>query len=143
MTRSADETSTAGAWLELSVEADLEAVETVSEILGRVAAGGTTVEPAFELVEEGLGARIDPTRPAIVRGYVPARDAAAAEHAAVEVSEALGHLQAFGLRDIGELRTRLVHEEDWADGVEGVLPGPARRSPPGHPAHLAPASTPA
>jgi ribosomal protein L11 methyltransferase len=47
-----------GAWLELSVEADVEAVEAVSEILGRVAPGGTSVEPAFELVEEGLGARV-------------------------------------------------------------------------------------
>ena len=38
-----------GAWLELSVEVDVEAVEAVSEILGRVAPGGTSVEPAFEL----------------------------------------------------------------------------------------------
>ena len=53
-----------GAWLELSVEADPEAVEAVSEILGRVAPGGTSVEPAFELVDDGLGARIDVTRPA-------------------------------------------------------------------------------
>jgi hypothetical protein len=57
-----------GAWLELSVESDTEAVEAVSEILGRVATGGTTVEPAFALVDEGLGARVDPTRPAVVRG---------------------------------------------------------------------------
>jgi hypothetical protein len=55
--------SDAGAWLELMVAADVEAVEAVSEILGRVAPGGTSVEPAFELVDEGLGARIDPTRP--------------------------------------------------------------------------------
>ena len=53
------------------------AVEAVSEIPGRVAPGGTSVEPAFELVDEGLGARIDPTRPATVRAYVPARDVAA------------------------------------------------------------------
>lgn len=112
----------ADAWLELSVEADLEAVETVSEILGRVATGGTTVEPAFELVEEGLGARVDPSRPAVVRGYVPARDPAAVEAATSEVAAALGHLQAFGLRDIGELRTRIVHEEDWADAWKAYFP---------------------
>lgn len=112
----------ASAWLELSVEADLEAVETVSEILGRVATGGTTVEPAFELVEEGLGARIDPSRPAVVRGYVPAGDPAAVETATNEVAEALGHLRAFGLRDIGELRTRVVHEEDWADAWRAYFP---------------------
>ena len=111
-----------GAWLELAVEADLEAVETVSEILGRVASGGTTVEPAFDLVEDGLGARIDPTRPAVVRGYVPARDRAAAEAAAVEVADALGHLQAFELRSIGDLRTRIVREEDWADAWKAYFP---------------------
>jgi len=56
-----------GAWLELSVEADVEAVEAVSEILSRVATGGTSVEPAFELVDEGLSARLDAARPATVR----------------------------------------------------------------------------
>ncbi|MEO5885381.1 MAG: 50S ribosomal protein L11 methyltransferase, partial [Candidatus Limnocylindrales bacterium] len=98
------------------------AVETISEIVGRVATGGTTVEPAFELVDEGLGARIDPTRPAVVRGYVPARDAASAEAAAADVVEALGHLQAFGLRAIGDLRTRIVHEEDWAEAWKAYFP---------------------
>lgn len=111
-----------GAWLELAVEADVEAVEAVSEILARVATGGTTIEPAFDLVDEGLGARIDPSRPAVVRGYVPARDAAAAEAARATVSEALGHLQAFGLRAIGDLRTRLVNEEDWASTWKAHFP---------------------
>jgi ribosomal protein L11 methyltransferase len=111
-----------GAWLELAIEADVEAIEAVSEILGRVATGGTTVEPAFELVEEGLGARVDPSRPATVRGYVPAREPAGAEVAAASVAEALGHLQAFGLRAIGELRTRIVHEEDWAHAWKAHFP---------------------
>jgi ribosomal protein L11 methyltransferase len=101
---------------------DIEAVEAVSEILGRVAPGGTSVEPAFELVNEGLGARVDPTRPAIVRAYVPARDAASAQLAAREAEAALGHLQAFGLRPIGELRTRLVDEADWADAWKAYFP---------------------
>ena len=123
MTSSTDVARTeAGAWLELSVEADPEAVEAVSEILGRFASGGTTVEPAFDLVEDGLGASIDPTRPAMVRGYVPARDASAAEAAAAQAAEALGHLQAFGLRTIGELRTRVVHEADWAEAWKAFFP---------------------
>jgi len=111
-----------GAWLELSVAADVEAVEAVSEILGRVAPGGTSVEAAYELVDEGLSARIDPTRPSIVRAYIPARDRAAAERAAAEAGEALGHLQAFGLRPIGELTTRLVHEADWAEAWKAHFP---------------------
>ena len=112
----------AGAWLELTVAADVEAVEAVSEILGRVAPGGTSVEPAFELVDEGLGARVDPTRPSIVRAYLPARDPAAAERAVAEATEALGHLQAFGLRPIGELTTRVVHEADWAEAWKAHFP---------------------
>jgi ribosomal protein L11 methyltransferase len=112
----------AGAWLELAVAADLEAVEAVSEILGRVAPVGTSVEPAFELVEEGLGARVDTTRPAIVRAYLPARDEDATARAIAEASEALGHLQAFGLRPIGELTTRLVREADWAEAWKEHFP---------------------
>ena len=113
-------TATGGAWLELAVEADPEAVEAVSEIIGRVATGGTTVEPTFDLVEEGLGARVDPTRPATVRGYLAA--GGPAEKAAAEVAEALGHLQAFGLRHIGELRTRVVHDADWAEAWKAYFP---------------------
>ena len=117
--------STGAVWLELAVEADPEAVEAVSEILGRVATGGTTVEPAFDLVDDGLGARIDPTRPAIVRGYVPAGDGSVrgtADEAAAQVADALGHLQAFGLRPIGELRTRTVGATDWADTWRTFFP---------------------
>lgn len=101
-------------WLELAVEADIEAVEAVSEILGRQAPGGTSVEPAFELVDEGLGARIDPTRPAVVRAYILATNPADAQRATNEAETALSHLQSFGLRPIGDLRTRLVDEADWA-----------------------------
>ena len=110
------------AWLELAVATDVEAVEAVSEILARVAPGGTSVEPAFELTDEGLGARVDPTKPAIVRAYVPARDAAASARAVAVATEALGHLQAFGLRPIGELTTRIVHETDWAEAWKAHFP---------------------
>jgi ribosomal protein L11 methyltransferase len=104
----------AGAWLELAVTCDPEAVEAISEILARVAPGGVSVEPGFTLVDEGLVAAIDPAAPATVRAYLPARDAGAARRAGDEVDRALGHLQAFGLREIGELRTQVVHESDWA-----------------------------
>jgi ribosomal protein L11 methyltransferase len=120
--RATDSGATAGTWLELSVAADLEAVEAVSEILGRVAPVGTSVEPAFELVDEGLGARVDASLPAIVRAYLPAADEAASARAIAEASEALGHLQAFGLRPIGELTTRIVRETDWAEAWKEHFP---------------------
>ena len=53
------------------------------------------------------------------------------------VAEALGHLQAFGLRPIGELRTRLVARGGLGRGLEGVLPGAAGRPADRHPADLA------
>lgn len=111
-----------GAWLELAVAVDLEAVEAVGEILSRFAPGGTSVEPAFELVDEGLGARVDPTRPAIVRAYLPALDRTAARVAIAGAREALGHLQAFGLRPIGDLEVTVVHESDWADAWKRHFP---------------------
>ena len=97
------------------MEADSEAVEAVSEILSRVAPGGVSVEPGFELVDEGLGARIDPTRPATIRAHVPALDDVSIRSATQAVETALGHLQAFGLRPIGDLRIRVVEEDDWAE----------------------------
>jgi ribosomal protein L11 methyltransferase len=111
-----------GAWLELSVEADLEAVDAVGEILSRYASGGTSVEPAFELVDDGLGARVDPARPAIVRAYLPALDRAAARAAIAGARVALGHLQAFGLRLIGDLDVTIVHESDWAEAWKRYFP---------------------
>jgi ribosomal protein L11 methyltransferase len=102
-------------WVEISVEADHEAVEAVSEILGRVAPTGTSVEPGFELVDEGLGARVVAGKPAVVRAYVEATDPEVVERTVEEVTEALGHLQAFDLRPIGEVTTRLVDEADWAE----------------------------
>ncbi|HEX7497763.1 MAG TPA: 50S ribosomal protein L11 methyltransferase, partial [Candidatus Limnocylindrales bacterium] len=111
-----------GVWVELSVAADIEAVEAVSEILTRFAPGGTSVEPGFGLTDEGLGAVVDPTKPAIVRAYLPGRDRAEVEAAISDAATALGHLQAFGLRPIGELQTRLVREEDWAEAWKSHFP---------------------
>ena len=102
------------AWLEMAVTCDPEAVEAISEILSRVATGGVSVEPGFRLTDEGLRAVTDPSRPATVRAYVPARDARAIREAIAVADRALGHLQAFGLREIGELTTAVVHESDWA-----------------------------
>jgi len=109
-------------WLELAVSADTEAVEAVSEILSRVAPGGVSVEPAFDLVDEGLGARVDPSRPAIVRAYVRASDRDVAGEAVRQAEADLGHLQAFGLRPIGELQTREIHEADWANAWKRHFP---------------------
>jgi ribosomal protein L11 methyltransferase len=101
-------------WLELTVVADVEAVEAVSEILGRVATG-TIVQP-MRLIrdpDDELAAREDPEAGYAVVAHI-ADDASAA--ASVESTErALWHLQAFGLRRVGELRVRSVADADWAE----------------------------
>ena len=111
-----------GTWLELAVSADHEAVEAVSEILSRAAPGGTSVEPAFELVEEGLAARVDLERPARVRAYLPLTDVAGVRDAVYRADRELGHLQAFGLRPIGDLAVGLVREADWANAWKAHFP---------------------
>ncbi len=101
-------------WLELSVTADVEAVEAVSEILGRVASG-TAVHPSALLRDpsDELAARPDPSQPFVVTAHVADGPESAAQ---VESTErALWHLQAFGLRPLGELRVRAVDDADWSD----------------------------
>lgn len=101
-------------WIELSVEADVEAVEPVSEILGRVASG-TAVQPTRLLrdPDDELAAREDPSAPFLVVAHIPDDEAAPT---AIEATErALWHLQAFGLRPVGHLRTRRVDDADWTD----------------------------
>ena len=101
-------------WLELSVEADVEAVEAVSEILGRVA-DGTAIQPVRLIrdPDDELVAHGDPEAGFVVTAHL-AEDPTAP--AAVEATErALWHLQAFGLRPVGSLRVRSVEDTDWID----------------------------
>lgn len=81
-----------------------------------------SVDAPFEVLDEGLSARVDPTRPATVRGYVSALDSAVSRAAIEQVRRDLGHLQAFALRPIGELETRVVHDEDWAHAWKEHFP---------------------
>lgn len=101
-------------WLELSVEADAEAVEAVSEILGRVSAG-TAVRPTRLIHDpnDELVAREDPAAPFIVSAHVA--DEPAAASSVEDTERALWHFQAFGLGRVGSLQVRPVEDADWAD----------------------------
>jgi ribosomal protein L11 methyltransferase len=104
-----------GRWLELTVEVDSEAVEAVSEILGRLGRGAA-VRPTRLIRDpsDELAAREDPTAPYELTAHLP--DDAAAANAIEDTERALWHLQAFGLRPVGELRVRTVDETDWTQG---------------------------
>lgn len=103
-----------GRWLELTVEVDSEAVEAVSEILGRLGRGAA-VRPTRLIRDpfDELAAREDPSAPYELTAHLP--DDAAAPTAIESTERALWHLQAFGLRPVGELRVRAVEEMDWMD----------------------------
>jgi ribosomal protein L11 methyltransferase len=101
-------------WLELTVEADVEAIEAVSEIFGRLGRGAA-VRPTRLIRDPGdeLSAREDPAAPYLVTVHLPDDPGAPA---AVESTErALWHLQAFGLRAVGELRVTPVDDADWSE----------------------------
>ncbi|MGZ6372774.1 MAG: 50S ribosomal protein L11 methyltransferase [Candidatus Limnocylindria bacterium] len=109
-------------WLELTVTCDNEAIEAVSEILGRVGQG-SAVHPT-RLIRDPvneLSAREDPTAPYEITAHIPEDEAAPA---AVEATErALWHLQAFGLRPLGELKVTPVDDADWTDAWKaGYVP---------------------
>jgi ribosomal protein L11 methyltransferase len=109
-------------WLELTVTCDNEAIEAVSEILGRVGQG-SAVRPTRLIRDpaDELSAREDPTAPYEITTHIPEDGAAPG---AVESTErALWHLQAFGLRPVGELRVRSVDDADWTDAWKaGYVP---------------------
>jgi ribosomal protein L11 methyltransferase len=101
-------------WLELTVEVDSEAVEAVSEILGRLG-HGAAVRPT-RLVrdpDDELAVREDPSAPYELTAHLP--DDAAAPGAIERTERALWHLQAFGLRPVGALRIRPVEDTDWTE----------------------------
>lgn len=99
-------------WLELSVEADPEAVEAVAEVLARYGyQGGVVVEPAWIPGEEGPEFRYDSTRPSVLRTYVPLDSQA--EDTRQRIEQALWHLG--HLRPLGPLRVRRLEEQDWAN----------------------------
>jgi ribosomal protein L11 methyltransferase len=101
-------------WLALTVEADVEAIEAVSEVFGRLGRGAA-VRPTRLLRDatDELSAREDTTAPYELTVHIPDDDGAAA--AVEETERALWHLQAFGLRPVGGLQVTAVEDSDWTD----------------------------
>src|SRR5437762_1887412 len=95
-------------WLEIAVPAHAEAVEAVSEILGRVGYNGVAVEEPL---------RSD--APHVVKAYL-VHDRVARIRVR-RVRDALGHLQAFGLGPIGDLTVREIKEAAWREAWEASV----------------------
>ena len=100
-------------WLELTVRTHPEAVESVSELLSRYIPGGVAIEEPIELVDEGQEYRVLAGQPVLVHAYVPMDGNE--EEIRQRVAEGLWHFASLGQHFVGELQTRVVNEEDWAN----------------------------
>jgi ribosomal protein L11 methyltransferase len=113
-------------WLALSVEADVEAVEAVTEIFGRLGRGSAT-EPLRLLEDETdeQALRPDPAAGYRVTAWIP--DDADAPEAIDRTRRALGHLRAFDLRPMSELSVTTTDDAAWAtawrDGYKPIRAG--------------------
>ena len=85
--------------------AHAEAVEAVSEILGRVGYNGVAVE---EPLESAGPTTLHVVKACLVHDHV-------SRIRVRRVRDALGHLQAFGLGPIGDLAVREIKDEDWLE----------------------------
>lgn len=77
------------------------------------ASGGVSIEEPVAQEVDGENARIDFERPVTLRAYLPMDGSEAASARAIE--EALWHLSRIDLQGVGEISTRELKEEDWAN----------------------------
>jgi ribosomal protein L11 methyltransferase len=106
-------------WLELSVQCEQEAVESVSELLATVGYnGGVAIDQPFIGSPDGPEYEIDLSAQVVVRTYIPVDDQAEEARARLERG-----LWALGmLRQVGQLQTRTLEEEDWANAWKAYYP---------------------
>jgi ribosomal protein L11 methyltransferase len=100
-------------WRELSVNADLAAVEAISSLFHQHGEGGVAIDQPFYTDPDGERYGIDQLRPAQISTYLP--DTGEGRERQQRIEEGLWHLSAFDLAPIGELQVKLVAEDDWAN----------------------------
>src|SRR5436190_830553 len=100
-------------WLELTVQAHPEAVESVSELVSRYAPNGVAIEEPIELINEGQEYRVLAGQPVQVHAYLPIDGKE--EEARQRIAEGLWHFASLGPHFVGDVKTRIVNEEDWAN----------------------------
>lgn len=106
-------------WLEVSVTADAESVESVAELFARYGYNeGVVIEEPYRQDDDGDNLEVDPTRPVVVRTYLPVDERVLERCRALE--EALWHLGQLG--QVGQLITSERAEEDWANAWKEHFP---------------------
>ena len=106
-------------WVEVSVEANAESVEAVSELLARYGYNeGVAIEEPYRQDEDGDNLEIDPTRPVIVRTWLAVDARLNEQRAAIE--QGLWHLGRIG--GVGSPQYTERAEEDWANAWKEHFP---------------------
>ena len=106
-------------WVEVSVEANAESVEAVSELLARYGYNeGVAIEEPYQQDEDGDNLEIDPTRPVIVRTWLAVDARLNDQRAAIE--QGVWHLSRIGGVKSPEYAARA--EEDWANAWKEHFP---------------------
>src|SRR5215470_7230346 len=113
-------------WLELTVKMHPEAVESVCELMGGYSAEGVVIEEPYELTDDGQDYRILHGQPVTVRAYLPVDGTE--EEKRQRIERGLWHFSSLLQNNphissnlapnglfIGEMQTRTVNEEDWAN----------------------------
>lgn len=99
-------------WLELSVDVDQEAVESISDLLAQYGyQGGVAIDQPIIPGEDGPEYTFDTSRPVTLRTYIPLDEQA--EDVRSRLEQALWH---FGqIRPVGPLQVKQLEEQDWAN----------------------------
>ncbi|HTK05845.1 MAG TPA: 50S ribosomal protein L11 methyltransferase [Ktedonobacteraceae bacterium] len=100
-------------WLELTVQAHPDAVESVTELISRYTDETVAIEEPIELIDEGQEYRVLAGKPVLVHGYLPMDGKE--DEIRRKVEEGLWHFASLGAHFVGDLQTRVVREEDWAN----------------------------
>ncbi len=100
-------------WIELSVTTHSELVEPLAEALSAIATNGIAIDEPFALEDDGQRWRPIPGAPVTVRAYIPEDERAPAT--VRRLRETLWHLSRIDARFSGDLATRAVDDEDWAE----------------------------
>lgn len=99
-------------WLELSVDVDPEAVESISELLSQHGyGGGVVIDQPIIPGEDGPEYTYDTNRPVTVRTYLPVDEHT--DQKRTQIEQALWHLGR--MRPVGPLRAQPIEEQDWAE----------------------------
>ena len=106
-------------WIELSVLANAESIESVAELFGRYGYNeGVVIEEPYRQDGDGENLAVDPTRPVAVRTFLVDDIDAPAKRAAL--NQGLWHLRQLG--EVGELMERVIREDDWESAWKQHFP---------------------